>query len=233
METVLAVQGYRDAGAEISTDSTIGDGARVFGRSRIEHSHVGIATTLNGPLKLTASTLGARCLVGPDTVLANVTGSDYITIGPGVNAINSNIGSGVIFTQQSRVFDSTFASNVVLLDNVVCEESNVMDSTLIEEGSHLVGVSVGSHSFVGGSSVLRSGTVVGDRVRVGRRCIIGHNVTIGAGSVLLDYVTVDDDVIIGDDVLVCSNTTIGDHAVVRAGYRVPASLVLQPYSELG
>ena len=156
------------------------------------------------------------------------------------------IGENVIIYENNRIEGET-----IIGDNVTIFPNNFISGSIIGKGSKLYSSviensEVGACASIGPFAHLRTGSKIGDHVRIGNFCeiknseigkytkvshlayvgdaVVGKNCNIGCGAIFVNYngkvkqkVVVEDKVFIGSNANIIAPVTIGEGAYICAG----------------
>ncbi|MHA1650160.1 MAG: sugar phosphate nucleotidyltransferase [Candidatus Helarchaeota archaeon] len=98
-------------------------------------------------------------------------------------------------------------------------------------------VAIGNNTSIGLNTRVETLTAIGNHVKIGddtliRESVIWDNVQIGNHCQILNSI-ICENVEIGNDVIIEPNTVIASNSKVKAGTKVPAGQLFDPYSQIG
>jgi bifunctional UDP-N-acetylglucosamine pyrophosphorylase/glucosamine-1-phosphate N-acetyltransferase len=185
-------------------------------REKVNFFHMNSGVTLIDPANTYIST---DAVIGRDTV-----------IHPNVFIEGStNIGTGCVIRQGSRITDSVIANGVEVLDGCVVTDSSIGNSCRLGPMAHLRGGARMEEGSKIGNFVELKNTILGKGAKASHLTYlgdaeVGENANIGAGTVTCNYdgikknkTIIGKNVRIGSDSMLVAPVTIGDGAVTGAG----------------
>jgi len=185
-------------------------------REKVNSFHMNSGVTLIDP---------ANTYISPDAVI----GRDTV-LHPNVFIEgSSNIGTGCVIRQGSRIVDSVVANGVEILDGCIVTDSSIGNSCRLGPMAHLRGGARMEEGSKIGNFVELKNTVLGKGAKASHLTYlgdaeVGENANIGAGTVTCNFdgikknkTIIGKNVRIGSDSMLIAPVTIGDGAVTGAG----------------
>jgi len=207
---------------------------------------------MSDSLILGDSSVGAGCLLGPNSMIGHPGKNSYAAAGDINSGVGATIGDDAVIRAGAIVYERAVLGNNVQMGHgaVVRERSIVGDGSII--GTHSV---VEFESEIGSNVMLHSGVRTSERCKIGDRVWISPNVVMTGGREMLGSavrggtasvdqlradedrlidgkysVLIEDDVRIGAGAIILSGVTVGAGSVIGAGAvvdrDVPAGMVV-------